>query len=425
MNGSSCSSSTVIEQLYQEHSRRVLATLIRLLGDFALAEECLQEAFVAALRQWPVEGIPDRPHAWLISTAHRRGIDQIRRNQTARCHAHRVALDAELDAINSDELEDSAIEDDLLRLLFTCCHPALAPETRVALTLREVCGLTTEQVANALLQKPTTVAQKIVRAKRKIRDAGISYSVPSEPDLAPRLPDVLMVIYLVFNQGYAYLDRRTPSDINLSRAAIQLGESLARLLPYGEVFGLVALMHLQHSRHPARWSRTGVLITLEQHDRTLWDQAHIRRGREWLALALQRTPVAPYTLQASIAAEHAAATHPSDTDWQRIARLYDMLRRRQPTAVVKLNHAVAVAMSGSLSAGLHMLEELSHSNDMAGYALFHAARADLVRRTGRYDSARSAYQQALRLTVDESERRYLTDRLLELGEDRFSLPHKQ
>lgn len=402
-----------IEQIYRDHSRRVLATLIRLLNDFSLAEESLQEAFVAALRQWPQEGIPDNPAAWLISTGQRRGIDQIRRNQTARRHAHLV----EPDDSSADDVDETPIDDDLLRLLFTCCHPALAMQARVALTLREMCGLTTEQIARALLHKPVNVAQRIVRAKRKIRDAGIPYKVPDSHELPQRLPDVLKVIYLVFNEGYSRTEGQHILDVSLAGEAIRLSESLARLLPHGEVFGLAALMYLQHSRRDARQDQGGELVTLEHQDRSLWNQADIRRGLDWLAQALQLTPVAPYTLQASIAAEHATARHASDTNWKRIVLLYDALHRQQPAAVIALNRAVAVAMRDSPQAGLRLLDQLTSSREVLSYHLFHAARADLLRRTGDIASARTAYQQALALTVQEPERRFLARQLRLLDDD--------
>ena len=407
-----------IEQIYRHQSRRVLATLIRLLNDFSLAEESLQEAFVAALRQWPQEGIPDNPAAWLISTGQRRGIDQIRRNQTARRHAHLE----EADELSMADVEETPIDDDLLRLLFTCCHPALAMETRVALTLREMCGLTTEQIARALLQKPGTVAQRIVRAKRKIRDAGIPYKVPDSHELPQRLPDVLKVIYLVFNEGYSRSDGQQVLDVSLAGEAIQLAESLARLLPDGEVFGLTALMHLQHSRRDARQDQYGELVTLEHQDRNLWHQADIRVGLDWLAQALHLTPVAPYTLQASIAAEHATAQHADDTNWKRIVLLYDALHQQHPSAVIALNRAVAVAMRDSPHAGLRLLEQLSSTREVLSYHLYHAARADLLRRTGDLESARMAYQRALALTAQEPERRFLTRQLRLLDDDLASRP---
>ncbi|WP_218278879.1 RNA polymerase sigma factor [Pseudomonas sp. MYb185] len=411
-------SPTHIEQIYRDHSRRVLATLIRLLNDFSLAEESLQEAFVAALRQWPQEGIPDNPAAWLISTGHRRGIDQIRRNQTARRHAHLV----EPGDASMEEADETPIDDDLLRLLFTCCHPALAMEARVALTLREMCGLTTEQIARALLQKPVTVAQRIVRAKRKIRDAGIPYKVPDSHELPQRLPDVLKVIYLVFNEGYSRTEGQHVLDVSLAGEAIQLAESLARLLPHGEVFGLAALMYLQHSRRDARQDPCGELVTLEHQDRNLWNQADIRLGLDWLAQALQFTPIAPYTLQASIAAEHATARHAGDTNWKRIVLLYDALHRQQPSAVIALNRAVAVAMRDSPQEGLRLLDQLTSTREVLSYHLFHAARADLLRRAGDTESARMAYQQALVLAVQEPERRFLARQLRLLDDDPTSRP---
>lgn len=401
-----------IEQVYRDHSRRVHATLIRLLNDFSLAEESLQEAFVAAIRQWPHDGIPDNPTAWLISTGHRRGIDQIRRNQTARRQAHWVEAPDEA----MEEPDESHIEDDLLRLLFTCCHPALAIETRVALTLREMCGLTTEQVARALLQKPATVAQRIVRAKRKIRDAAIPYKVPDSDELPERLPDVLKVIYLVFNEGYSRSEGHRLLDVSLAGEAIRVTESLARLLPNGEVFGLIALMYLQHSHRDARQDCEGDLITLENQNRTLWDQADIQRGLVWLEQALVLTPVAPYTLQASIAAEHATAKCARDTNWKRIAMLYHALYRQHPSPVVALNRAVAVAMHDTPNAGLHLLEQLASTKEILNYHLFHAARADLLQRLGDTDSARAAYEQALQLTTQEPERRFLARQLRRLAE---------
>lgn len=399
-----------LQHIYQTHSRRVLATLIRLLNnDFSLAEECLQDAFVAALRQWPQEGVPDNPAAWLISTGHRRGIDQIRRNQTARRRAHLLETDPPV----TDEADPTPIDDDLLRLLFTCCHPALVIDARVALTLREMCGLTTGQIARALLQQPATVAQRIVRAKRKIRDAGIPYRVPDSDELPQRLPDVLKVIYLVFNEGYSRSEGQQVLDVSLADEAIRLTEALARLLPDGEVFGLAALLYLQHSRREARQDPQGELVVLEQQDRALWHQADIRLGLDWLARALNLTPVAPYTLQASIAAEHAIASHASETNWKRIVRLYDALYRQQPSAVVALNRAVAVAMYDSPRAGLDLLEQIT-SRELLNYHHFHAARADLLRRTGDIDGARLACQRALALATQEPERRFLARQLDQL-----------
>lgn len=403
-----------IERVYRQHSRRVLATLIRLLGDFSLAEEAMQEAFSAAVDQWPREGVPDKPAAWLIRAGHRRGIDQIRRRQTARQYAHLVAPETD-EAI---DLDDRVIEDDQLRLLFTCCHPGIAPGARVALTLREMCGLTTEQVASAMLQKPATIAQRIVRAKRKIRDVGIPYEVPDADELPERLPGVLRVIYLVYNEGYSRSDGEAVLDVRLSDEAIRLTESLARLLPHGEVYGLLALMLLHDARRAARELSGGELITLDEQDRTLWDRQRIDTGLQWLEYALAATPTGPYTLQASIAAEHACAARYEDTDWARIARLYDVLYRQQPSPVIALNRAVAVAMRDTPAAGLQLLDELTGRKEIVNYHLFHAARADLHRRAGDREAARSAYQRALTLTAQGPERRFLERRLAGLDEAR-------
>ncbi|PHQ14812.1 RNA polymerase sigma factor [Marinobacter profundi] len=397
-------------QLYQQQSRRVLATLIRLLGDFALAEEAMQEAFAAAVRQWPGEGVPDNPVAWLIRAGHRKGIDQIRRKQTAQHYSYLVATPDD-PVVDTD---DPSIEDDQLRLLFTCCHPGLSMDARVAMTLREMCGLTTEQVASALLQKPATLAQRIVRAKKKIRDAGIPYEVPDAKQLPERLPGVLQVIYLVFNEGYSRSEGESVVDVSLSAEAIRLAGALTQLLPQGEVFGLLALMLLHDSRRPARQDASGELITLEDQDRTLWNEASIRQGLQSLEHALASTPMGIYTLQASIAAVHARAARAEDTDWARIVRLYDALYRRQPSPVIALNRAAAVAMRDTPADGLALLEQLTSHKEILGYHLFHAARADLHRRAGNRASAISAYQRALALATQGPERRFLERRLKEL-----------
>ncbi|WP_417584152.1 RNA polymerase sigma factor [Nitrincola sp.] len=396
-----------IGQIYQQHSRQVLATLIRLLGDFELAEEAMQEAFASAIRQWPKDGMPDYPVAWLIRAGQRKGIDHIRRRQTVQRYAHLISVDEEISlaAVEQD------IQDDQLRLLFTCCHPGLALDARIALTLREMCGLTTEQVANALLQKPVTLAQRIVRAKKKIRESGIPYEVPEARERLARLPGVLRVIYLVFNEGYSCSDGDSVVDISLSTEAIRLAEVLARLLPEGEVFGLLALMRLQDSRRFARQDRYGELITLEDQDRSMWDQDSIRQGLQWLELALASTPTDPYTLQASIAAVHAQATCADTTDWSRIVRLYEALYHQQPSPVIALNHAVAVAMRDTPAAGLQLLDELANIREIRNYHLFHAARADLYRRAGNINDASAAYQRALALATQGPERRFLERRL--------------
>ncbi|WP_138437717.1 RNA polymerase sigma factor [Marinobacter shengliensis] len=400
-----------IGQLYHQHSRQVLATLIRLLGDFELAEEAMQEAFAAAVRQWPEEGHPGNPVAWLIRAGHHKGIDHIRRGQTARRYSHLMAVDEE----NSEAAAPEGIEDDQLRLLFICCHPALSLDARVALTLREMCGLTTEQVASALLQKPATLAQRIVRAKKKIREAGIPYEVPEPRQLSERLPGVLRVIYLVFNEGYSRSDGDSLVDVSLSGEAIRLAEVLARLLPEGEVFGLLSLMLLHDSRRSAREDEQGDLITLEDQDRSRWDQKQIELGLKWLEQALARTPASPYTLQASIAAVHAQARRAEDTDWRRIARLYDALYRQHPSPVIALNHAVAVAMRDEPEAGLALLDGLLGNKEILTYHLFHAARADLLRRAGDFESAIVAYQRALELATQGPERRFLKRRLQSLS----------
>lgn len=400
---------SLLDGLYRMHARRVQATLIRLLGDFTLAEEALQDAFAAAVQQWPVDGVPDNPRAWLIRTGYHCGIDQMRQRSTAQRRAHLLrpvdeALDLELDAI----------QDDALRLLFTCCHPSLSMEARVALTLREMSGLTTEQVASALLIKATTVAQRIVRAKRKIRDARIPYEVPPLHELPMRLPAVLQVIYLVFNEGYSRSSGTQIIDINLTQEAMRLGEELTRLLPNGEVFGLMALMQLSNARRDARQDSNGDLVTLEHQNRGLWHQEELQNGMTWLEQALALTPTGYYTLQASIAAVHSQARQPDQTDWARIVRLYDTLCRRHPSPVLALNRAVAIAMEESPAAGLQRLTELAQHPQMRRYYLFHAAQADLLRRQGKYQEARLAYQQALALVSQAPEQRFLLRQLAAL-----------
>lgn len=400
---------SLLDALYRTHARRVQATLIRLLGDFELAEEAVQDAFAAAAQQWPVKGTPDNPQAWLIRTGYHCGINQIRQRSTARRRAHLL-----LPSEETQEFDDAAIQDDSLRLLFTCCHPSLSLEARLALTLREMCGLTTEQVASALLIKPSTVAQRIVRAKRKIRDAHIPYAVPAPAALPQRLPDVLQIIYLVFNEGYSSSSGAAVVDISLTREALRLGEELAALLPQGEVFGLMALMLLTNARRDARQDNQGELVTLEAQDRGLWHQAEICTGIEWLEHALALTPVGFYTLQASIAAVHAQALRPEHTDWARIVRLYDALCRSYPSPVLTLNRAVAVAMHDSPATGLSLLDELAHHPQLSRYYLLHAVQADLLCRQGKSDAARDAYQKALTLTTQDPEKRFLISKLAEL-----------
>lgn len=398
-----------IDQLYRQHSRQVLATLIRLLGEFELAEECLQEAFTAAIRQWPEQGEPEHPVAWLIRAGHHKGIDQIRRRQTAVRFSPLLVEQTESADPAGEELED-----DLLRLIFTCCHPALAFDARLALTLREVCGLTTEQVASALLQKPATLAQRIVRAKRKLRDAGIPYEVPEARELPQRMDAVLHVIYLMFNEGYSASDGDSVVDVSLAAEAIRLAALLSRLLPQQEVYGLLALLLLHDARKAARQDAEGNLIPLEEQDRSLWDRDQIEQGRQWLLRALQSPGPGPYTLQAAIAAAHAEAPDPEATDWEDIAALYGLLYQQSPTPIIALNRAVAVAMRDTPADGLALLARLENQKVLHGYYLYHAARADLLRRDGQTNQARLAYQQALSLTHQQPERRFLQRRLDEL-----------
>ncbi len=403
--------SAELSAIYQNHSRQVLATLIRLLGEFELAEEAMHEAFALALQQWPAEGIPANPVAWLVSTGRFKAIDQIRRKQTARRYAPMLAEDEEVEP----ELDAPAIADDRLRLIFTCCHPSLAVEAQLAMTLREMCGLTTEQVARGLLQQPTTVAQRIVRAKRKIRDAGIPYEVPDKEALPARTATVLQVIYLMYNEAYSSSQGDAIVNVDLAVEAIRLARLVFDLMtgqmPTADIAGLLALMLLQDSRKAARQDDNGSLITLEEQDRERWDQSQINDGLQWLDLALAQGPAGVYTLQAAIAALHAQAPGYEDTDWREILGLYDVLYRLSPTPVVALNRAVAVAMCNGPQAGLHLVDELASAGKLERYHLLHAARADFHRRLGQTGAARDAYQQALALTEQAPERAFLTARL--------------
>ena len=402
----------LLDNLYRTHSRRVLATLIRLLGDFELAEESMHEAFAAALQQWPAQGIPDNPTAWLISAGRHKGIDQIRRRQTASQHRQQQI---ELGEIPAHRFDDCSINDDQLRLIFTCCHPGLALETRLALTLREMCGLTTEQVARSLLQQPATVAQRIVRAKRKIRDAAIPYEVPEGKALAERLPSVLRVVYLVFNEGYSSSEGQAVTNVSLADEAIRLGRLLSELLPHAETYGLLALMLLQDSRRAARQRANGDLIPLEEQDRQRWNAEKIRDGLQWLDAAMQLPQPGVYSVQAAIAAEHARAARAADTDWGEIVELYDMLTRLDSSPVIALNRAVAVAMRDGPAAGLTLLRQLADAPELRNYHLFHAATADLHQRVGDICTAREAFRRAISLTRQEPERRFLQRRLDSLG----------
>jgi len=398
------------------HSRRVLATLIRLLGDFDVAEEALQDALRAALEQWPRDGIPANPRAWLVSAGRFKAIDGLRRR--ARFDAlDDVVERAEIGVIDSAAWADEeSVEDDRLRLIFTCCHPALAADAQVALTLREVCGLTTEQIAQAFLTPAPTLAQRIVRAKAKIRDAGIPYQVPTPAELPGRLDAVLRVIYLVFNEGYDASSGTALTRHDLSAEAIRLGRLLVELLPDAEVLGLLALMLLHESRREARSSASGELIRLDDQDRSRWDRALIAEGTRLVEQALASRRFGPYTIQAAISAVHAEAATPSATDWNEIVGLYDILLRTDPSPVIELNRAVAVAMRDGPAEGVRLIDEILTRGELLDYRLAHAARADLCRRLERFADARDSYERAIALTRQEPERRFLERQLAELPE---------
>jgi RNA polymerase sigma-70 factor, ECF subfamily len=405
----------VVEAVYRSDSRRVLATLIRLLGDFDLAEEAMHEAFAAAVLRWPGDGIPDNPRAWLVSAGRFKAIDGIRRRARFDASLHRLVEQFDREEAGPSVGDDDTVEDDQLRLIFTCCHPALPPEGQIALTLREVCGLTTEEIARAFLAPAPTVAQRIVRAKSKIRDARIPYQIPARAELSDRLDAVLRVVYLVFNEGYSASAGASVTRHDLSAEAIRLGRLVVELLPEPEAIGLLALMLLHESRRDTRTSPEGDLVLLADQDRRRWDRARIAEGSALVQRALASRRFGPYTLQAAIAAVHAEAPAAEDTDWGQIVGLYEVLLRIEPSPVVELNRAAAVAMRDGPAAGLALVDAILARGDLGQYYLAHSARADLCRRLGQTEEARASYRRALELTRQEPERRFLERRLRELG----------
>jgi RNA polymerase sigma-70 factor (ECF subfamily) len=404
----------VVDEVYRRESRRVLATLIRLLGDFDLAEEALHEAFVAAVDQWRRDGVPANPRAWLVSAGRFKAIDGLRRRSRFDASLAQIAEQLEIDAQTVEALADESVEDDRLRLIFTCCHPALPADSQVPLTLREVCDLKTEEIARAYLATPSTIAQRIVRAKAKIRDAQIPYQVPEAAELPERLASVLRVIYLVFNEGYSASAGDSLTRTDLSAEAIRLGRQLLELLPEAEVMGLLALMLLHESRREARTAEDGELVLLENQDRARWDRALIGEGQQLISAALATRRIGPYTLQAAISAVHAAATDMASTDWAEIVGLYDLLLAMQPSPVIELNRAVALSMRDGPQAGLAQVDAILARGDLQDYHLAHAARADFCRRLERREQARGAYERALELAKLEPERRFLEQRIREL-----------
>ncbi|MEL7548603.1 RNA polymerase sigma factor [Pseudomonas protegens] len=401
-----------VAQVYREQSRRILATLIRLLGDFDLAEEALHEAFFVAVERWRSDGVPDNPRAWLVSVGRFKAIDALRRR--ARFAASQAALLSQLEQLEQDDWSAEDVQDDRLRLIFTCCHPALAADAQVPLTLREICDLSTEEIARAFLATPATIAQRIVRAKAKIRDARIPYQVPALSELPERLESVLRVIYLVFNEGYSASMGAELTREDLTREAIRLGYLLLELLPEAEVMGLLALMLLHESRRGARLSSDGELVLLDEQDRGLWQQDLIEQGCALVERGLRSGQAGPYCLQAAIAAVHAEAPSAAQTDWPQIVGLYDVLLRLQPSPVIELNRAVALAQRDGPGAGLAQVEAILLRGDLQDYHLAHAARADFCRQLGHIAAARQSYQRALALVRQAPERRFLEQRLAQL-----------
>lgn len=405
---------SIVDEVYRRESRRVFATLVRLVGDFDLAEEAMHDAFASAVEKWSSEGVPDNPRAWLVSAGRFKAIDTLRRRTRFDASLGEIARRMGDSSVTTNESDDEGIEDDRLRLIFTCCHPALGKETQIALTLREVCGLTTEEVASAFLCSPSTIAQRIVRGKSKIRDAGIPYQVPSNKDIPDRLASVLAVIYLVFNEGYSASSGESLTRADLSFEAIRLGRLIVELMPDNEAIGLLALMLLQESRRTARATETGDIILLEEQDRSLWHQDFIAEGRSLVERAFASGIPGPYAVQAAIAAVHAEAAEPSLTDWGQIVALYDLLLQMGSSPVVALNRAVAVAMRDGPAAGLELIDGILATGELDLYHLAHAARADLCRRLDRHEEAIFSYQQALALARQEPERRFLERRINDL-----------
>ena len=405
----------IVDAVYRSESRRIFATLIRLLGDFDMAEEALHDAFTAAVEQWPRDGVPANPRAWLITAGRFRAIDGIRRRARHDSSLKELAARMESTVENVAAFDKEAVEDDRLRLIFTCCHPALPSDARSALTLREVCGLTTEEIARAFLTSAPTIAKRIVRAKARIRDTHIPYEVPSQNDLAERLDAVLQVIYVIFTEGYSASSGASLVRPDVSAEAIRLGRLLSQLLPEAEVMGLLALMLLTESRREARTTPEGALILLEDQDRSLWDRDQIAEGLVLVERALSSRRFGPYALQAAIAAIHAETSNAAATNWVQICGLYDVLLRVNPSPVVELNRAVAVAMRDGAEAGLSLIEGILARGELQSYHLAHSARAELCRRSGRLEQARAAYLEALQNACQEPVRRFLERRLRELG----------